>query len=212
MTEHAAYGEDFRMVQEAPETLDALLPRYVLDFPAVERKPELLLRELLSRGHYRLLAVRSRETGACAAYLMGYPVGGTRHFFLDFFAVEPGFRGCGLGAWTLRTLGATLGVDGLFFELEIPAEDAARDDPRVRRLDFYKRLGAFSLPVDYALLLEDGTLFPMLFCCLPFVAETPDLRAVREAVSTAYEYTYGIMPEAYPGWRATLARILESLG
>ena len=132
MADYAAYDNHYRVVPEQAEVLDRLLPHYVRDFLAVERKSEPLLRELLRRGQYRILSVRTQETGTHAAYLMGYPVEGERFFFLDFFAVDPAFRGGGLGAWTLRTLGKLLGVEGLFFELEIPGEEAMNKAARGR--------------------------------------------------------------------------------
>jgi GNAT superfamily N-acetyltransferase len=199
------------VVPEQAEALDALLAHYVRDFLAAERKSEELLRELLLRGRYRILTVRLQETGACAAYLMGYPVDGGRYFFLDFFAVDPAFRGGGLGGWTLRSLAGLLGVEGLFFELEIPGEDAPPYEESVRRIGFYERLGAYRLPVDYALLLGDGTLFPMYFYYLPFTAGRPDRASVEEAIRVTFDHTYGVMPLAFPGWRTTLAEILGSL-
>lgn len=212
MADYAAYEARYRVVPEQAEALDGLLIHYVRDFLAVERKSVELLRELLLRGRYRIFTVRLRETDACAAYLMGYPVDGGRYFFLDFFAVDPAFRGRGLGGWTLHALAGLLGVEGLFFELEIPGEDAAPYEESVRRIGFYERLGAYRLPVDYALLLGDGTLFPMYFYFLPYTAARPERVSVEEAIMVAFEYTYGVMPSAYPGWRATLATILGSLG
>lgn len=212
MADYAVYDERYRMVAEQAGTLDELLPHYVRDFIALERKSEELLRELLLRGRYRIFTVRSRETGTCAAYLMGYPVEGDQYFFLDFFAVDPAFRGGGLGAWTLRTLSGLLGVDGLFFELEIPGEDAEPEDQSVRRIGFYERLGACRLPVEYALLLGDGSLFPMYFYYLPFTAGMPERVSVKEAITVTFDYTYGVMPAAYPQWRQTLVAILGTVG
>ena len=211
MADYAAYDKRYRLAAEQPEALDRLLPHYVRDFLAVERKSEALLRELLRRGQYRILSVHSQETGTHAAYLMGYPVDGERYFFLDFFAVDPAFRGGGLGKWTLLTLGAMLGVEGLFFELEIPGELAQPHDESVRRIGFYDRLGAHRLPVEYALLHGDGSLFPMYFYYLPFVSELPDRGSIKEAIAVAYDYTYSFVTAEYPRWRETLASILSTV-
>jgi ribosomal protein S18 acetylase RimI-like enzyme len=211
MADTAEYDRRYKLAVEQPEALDRLLPHYVLDFLPVERKSEALLRELLRRGQYRIFSVCTQDTGAYAAYLMGYPVDGDRYFFLDFFAVDPAFRGGGLGKWTLLTLGAMLGVDGLFFELEIPGEDAQPHEETVRRVAFYDRLGAHRLPVEYALLHADGSLFPMYFYYLPFAGGMPDRGAVKEAIAVAYDYTYGFVPADYPRWRQTLAFILATV-
>ena len=40
----------------------------------------------------------------------------------------------------------------------------------------------------------------------------PDRLSVREAITVAYDYTCGVMPAAYPGWRQTLADILATVG
>jgi GNAT superfamily N-acetyltransferase len=211
MADYTAYDERYRVAPEPAGALDGLMLHYVRDFLAVERKSETLLRELLERGQYRIYSVRSQETDVRAAYLMGYPVDGSRYFFLDFFAVDPAFRGGGLGAWTLRTLAALLGVDGLFFELEIPAEDAAPYDESVRRIGFYERLGACRLPVEYALLLDDGSLYPMYFYYLPISPGMPDRASVKEAIAVTFDYTYGVMPATYPKWRQTLVDILGTV-
>ncbi len=211
MADYAEYDRRYRLAAEQPGALDRLLPHYVRDFLPVERKSEDLLRDLLRRGQYRIFSVHSQETGAYAAYLMGYPVEGERYFFLDFFAVDPAFRGGGLGKWTLLTLGAMLGVDGLFFELEIPGEAAQPHDESVRRIAFYDRLGAHRLPVEYALMHADGSLFPMYFYYLPFAGGVPDRSSVKEAIAVAYDYTYSLTPAEYPRWRQTLALILATV-
>ncbi len=211
MADYATYDERYRVAPEPPGALDRILPHYVRDFLAVERKSEALLRELLQRGQYRIISVLSQETGRHAAYLMGYPVDGGRYFFLDFFAVDPAFRGGGLGAWTLRSLAGLLGVDGLFFELEIPVEDAHPTEESVRRIAFYERLGAFRLPVEYSLLLGDGSLYPMHFYYLPFNGALPDRDSVKEAIATTFDYTYGVMPAEYPRWRQALSDILRTV-
>ena len=201
----------FRLAAEPAAGLDEILPGYLRDFPAEERKPEMLLRRLLGSGPYRLMTVRETATNARAAYLMGYPVDRGRCFFLDFLAVEPAFRGTGVGSWTVRALAEAVAADGLFLELEIPGPDEGQTGERTRRLRFYERMGAFRLPVDYGLLQEDGGLFPMLLYYLPHRAAAPGLDAVEDALSMTFSITYGLLPERYPTWRAALAKALASV-
>ena len=209
--EREEFESRFRLVTEPAAALDAVLPGYLRDFPAEERKPEVLLRRLLAGGGYRLMTVRETVTNVRAAYLMGYPVDRGRCFFLDFLAVEPAFRGTGVGSWTVRALAETAGADGLFLELEIPGPDEGQAGERVRRLRFYERMGAFRLRVDYGLLQEDGGVFPMLLYYLPHRAAAPGRDAVEDALSRTFSITYGLLPERYPNWRAALARVLASV-
>lgn len=211
MSSYAPMEERVLLTAEPPAALDTFYADYAADFPAEERKSRVLLEELLRRGAYRIIGARDRESGALAAYLMGYPVCEGHHFWLDFYAVRRAGRGAGLGSWILRNLHRIVPCEGLFIEVDPVRPDDGDDSPAVRRIRFYERMGAWPLPVDYSLLLEDGSLFPMLLYYLPWTGTAPDRAAVATAITTTFEYTYGVMPEAYPIWRDTLAMILGTV-
>ena len=199
-------GSPWTMALEPPAAFGEIYPHYLRDFPAPVRKSRALAGELLHRGHYRIVTARRRDDASLAAYAMGYPVNGGRCFWLDFFAVVPERRGAGLGEWFLRNLPRVLPMRGMFLEIEFP-----ETPDQQKRVRFYKRMGAFPLPLDYALLPEGGGLLPMMLYYLPCGPGRPDGPAVARAVTTTFEHTYGVMPEPYPHWRERLDGILATL-
>ncbi|MDR3085052.1 MAG: GNAT family N-acetyltransferase [Christensenellaceae bacterium] len=129
------------------------------DFPRSELRPLLSIKTLLRSANYSLL--KWTENGEMLAYATLIHGEGIRGALLDYFAVEEGRRGQGIGGRFLSELRGFLRADGIVIESELPeaAEDPAERSLRERRIAFYERCGAersslgwrvFS--VDYALL------------------------------------------------------------
>ncbi|MDR2514883.1 MAG: GNAT family N-acetyltransferase [Christensenellaceae bacterium] len=132
------------------------------DFPRAELRPLFWIKALLASGNYSLLTwSENGEMLAYAALIHGDGIGGV---LLDYFAVEEGSRGQGIGGRFLGELRAYLGEEGkagLLIESELPksAQNAEERAIRERRIAFYARCGAEQtglgwrvFSVDYALL------------------------------------------------------------
>ncbi|MDR1062083.1 MAG: hypothetical protein LBL83_12960 [Clostridiales bacterium] len=132
----------------------------VRDFPVAERRPLHSIRSLYKKGNYAGIALKKDGAlQAYAAFLHDASIGGV---LLDYFAVERGLRGGGIGSGFLRRLrGLWDGKAGIIIESELPEQARAPGEraTRDRRLAFYVRAGAALSParwrafgVDYNIL------------------------------------------------------------
>jgi GNAT superfamily N-acetyltransferase len=65
---------------------------------------------------------------------------------LDYFAIAPHRRGCGIGAAALDLLKKKYSGRALLIEIEDPDDDCDNPEIRRRRLSFYKRCGMNIMP------------------------------------------------------------------
>lgn len=134
------------------------------DFPRNELKPLSMLEKLTEQGINSVWAVE--QEGALIAYYVLARLSGASVVLLEYFAVEPAFRGSGVGTKVLRWLVNRLREgEYLLIESEWPPSAATEKERAVRerRLDFYRRCGAKwsgvcgrLCGVDYALMTIGG--------------------------------------------------------
>ena len=129
-------------------------------FPRNERRPLYLLRKLFDNGRYLCLVYE--EENQVIAYATFIHDDAMSSVLLDYFAVDEGRRGCGIGD-KLISFAREYWRDkaGIIIECETPDSAKNEDawDLRKRRIDFYLRTGAEKSParwrlfgVDYAVL------------------------------------------------------------
>jgi GNAT superfamily N-acetyltransferase len=118
----------------------ALLRIYTSSIPASERKREAALRAMLQRPDYTFLLARAGDTVAGFSILARISADAA---LLEYMAVDPGRRGCGIGTELFResTAPAVIGVRSLLIEVDEPGSDAPERDPLRRRIGFYRRQG-----------------------------------------------------------------------
>lgn len=142
----------------AEDELPGMYPWIKANFPDDERRPLAMMRRLLRRGLYEVLALE--EAGTPVAYALSLLPKDSRAVLLDYLVVDPARRGQGLGGTVLTMLRDWYAAraDAIFIESEAPA---TAPDPvmAARRIRFYERTGAVLLPfhvllfgVDYAML------------------------------------------------------------
>jgi ribosomal protein S18 acetylase RimI-like enzyme len=126
-------------------SLGRLYAIYLDSFPPAERAPFEGLVEEIESGRYRLLTVR--EGGTLRGFALSMSLSGLDVHLLAYLAVERPYRNRGLGARLLQTLIDSLGsqgnVSGLLIEVDPEEAEDGRDvSMALRRIQFYKRLGA----------------------------------------------------------------------
>lgn len=110
---------------------------YLRAFPARERKPFGRITAMVREGRADLWTIRlgGRFAGFAAT------VNGPELVLLDYFAVEPGLRGRGVGSQALRGLLAQYKDRGVFVEIESTLEPAKNGSEREKRKQFYVNCG-----------------------------------------------------------------------
>ena len=165
-------------IDEIRKTYRAHLKR---DFLPEELKPLAAIERSYRRGEYLCLGAFGGEDMAGYAFF----VFSGRTCLLDYFAVLPDRRGCGIGSSFIRHLGTT-GIrercDILVIEIENPrfAEDEEDRNTRTKRLDFYLRCGMINSGVE-------ALVFGVEYLILEYPLERVH---TREEVASSYDELY----------------------
>lgn len=112
-------------------------------FPAIERKPFPLLLERQEQGTVEILIIVAREEALERPVGLAICAFGGDLVLLDYFAMDPGTRGQGMGGEALKLLQNRYGRGGkrFFLEIEPPDPAAENNSQRIRRKRFYERHG-----------------------------------------------------------------------
>ncbi len=149
--------------------------RMEADFPPEELRPFSSIRELTGEGKYKSFGCFEEGLGAYGTFL------------LDYFAVDAGRRGQGIGTRGLRMLGEAargLGAGFLLIEVESleSAETPAQTEERTRRIQFYNGCGCRETAV-YSWLF--GVEYQILV--LPLGDRMPGADEVQESLKQVYQ-------------------------
>lgn len=112
-------------------------------FPVSERKPFSIIVNMYRKGKTDLWCIRKGRQFAGFAST----VNGDSLILLDYFAVTPHLRGCGIGRTALLQLMKHYSGQGLFVEIENAAQPGADQSQRIRRKAFYLQCGMEDLKV-----------------------------------------------------------------
>lgn len=131
---------------------------YESSFPVDERMPVGEIRQMLQRGAI-LLHKTLNKSNELLCFSLTFSAPSSDFLLLSYIATDPTKRSGGFGSKHMRRLIEILKAlypnhMGLFLEIESTKEtglDAATQKARVRRLDFYQRLGAKRLCKKYLL-------------------------------------------------------------
>ena len=165
------------------ELKDIYVPCLTRDFPANELMPLSRMEDLTRRGAQRTYGLyEGDELCAYGVFILG---DNTCAALLNYFAVEPQFRGKGVGTKVLEML---CGAQGLFaeyilFEVEAPrfSRDQQELELRQRRIRFYLHCGARRTAVDSRLF---GVDYQIMF--LPRTDYIPEDEEVRREMENLY--------------------------
>lgn len=130
------------------EQLNQIKELYEASFPKSEKKPFGLMVELQKQGLCEMLAIEDEEGKFCGLAIMILAAGLA---LLDYFAIDPGCQGGGMGSAALQELRERYGSDKIVVEIErttgAEAEAAENAQDRIRRKAFYLRNGM--VPVGF---------------------------------------------------------------
>lgn len=160
--------------------LSEVYPLMVKEFPQNELKKYEVFEKLVDKGQYDIVLAYD-ETLIGYAFVLR--IEETKKLWLDFIAILPEFQSMGYGSLFFKELYKRYlsTYNGMFFEVEIPENNAVN---QLRRVQYYTRLGAEILPVNYALPTYEGP-FPMY---LMYLGEA--LACIKDSVIGAFNYIH----------------------
>ncbi len=145
----AAY-EEIEIVSAQSPAFDAFYAIYEEALPAGERKSRGALAALVARRDYSVLALVAE--GTVRAFAIVFLSATADVGLLEYMATEKGWRNARLGERLFHAARARMGDRVMLVEVDSEREDAKDRDIRVRRKDFYLRLGCKQIAgVDYVM-------------------------------------------------------------
>ncbi|AQP52960.1 hypothetical protein CBF34_05765 [Vagococcus penaei] len=133
------------------ELSDIYLTFMVNDFPADELKPLALIQKLMKQGRYACYILEKENE--CLGYAC-FVWQDEKFKLLDYFAVNPKYRGQGIGSQMITWMKDQRIADTIILECEDPIVATTTEEKsiRERRLDFYFKNGAIKTSLQYNLL------------------------------------------------------------
>ena len=182
--------QNMEIVEGSINDLKDVFTRLEVDFNSNERKDYAHLELLMMKNRYKLLLAKHTIFNEIIGYAFIYRIDNDTFLWLDYLAIDSQFRDGGYGSFFFNAITENQKEEtlGVFLEVEIPGEiDGEAKDKQNRRIQFYERLGAIRLELDYQLPTIEGG-YPMYLYFKP----CRSLRAlpkeqIREAIRTVFE-------------------------
>lgn len=148
---------------EKSDKFDDIYSDMCTQFPRVELKTYQRFRELFNNPCYELYVAKSKEKPA--GYVIFFNDVETKTIWVDYIAVFKEFHSQGFGHKIFSALKSYFcNLYGCWLEVEKPSE---KDINTLRRIKFYKSLGAVKTSCNYLYPNENGYL-PMDLYFMPF--------------------------------------------
>ncbi|MED4226481.1 GNAT family N-acetyltransferase [Neobacillus cucumis] len=151
---------NIEIVDGGIDDLTFIYQHFINDFAIDELKNYEQLELLITRKNYKLLLVKDRTSKEIVGYAFIYELEHLNAIWLDYMAIINKFRNRSYGTLLFDKIThyKENGL-GVFIEVEIP-EEGHNKEIQLRRINFYERLGAKCLPIDYEFPTKNGG-FPM---------------------------------------------------
>ncbi len=189
--------DDVDILEGSTSELNEVYEMYIKDFPVNERKTYDDIQELMKDGKYKLLIMKHRTFQEPLGYAFIYVMPCIQTLWLDYVAIHRAYRGRGYGSSFFNSI-MQYGSDkilGMFMEVEMAnAKDERIKKTQLKRIEFYERLGAKRLELNYILPTADGG-FPMHLYFKPShsIKVVPDF-ALKQSIASVYEYIHRDIP------------------
>lgn len=129
-----------QIIDKDSELLNPIKYIYHTSFPEEEMRPWENIIEMIDNGSpfFRMIAVTDNN-GVLVGFYTIWRFPGS--FYIEHLAIDPGFRGNGIGGKIIAHILEEAGDTPVVLEVELP--DANEDAPR--RISFYKKCGFLSM-------------------------------------------------------------------
>lgn len=194
------------------DDLDKIFARFERDFPSQERIDRAHLELLMSKGRYHLLLAQHRVFEITIGYAFLYEPEDPSIIWLDYMAIDERFQSAGYGTLLFNKLAEHRpGSLGVFLEVEkVESADPQERRDQERRIEFYHRLGAKRVDVDYLYPgATGGTPMNLYIRPAPGVHILPHDQ-LKRAVGAAYDYIHGDVADREVQLQKFLPQIVDT--
>lgn len=175
------------------EGFEAFYAIYALSFPLSEQKSKEALLAMLTSNHYTIFI--AYETTQCVGFCIIFHPLHLDFYLLEYMATRQEIRGKGIGSilltQSIQALYQTHGQKPLLIEIDSPEVDSDDPEIRVKREQFYRKIGCLKLdPFDYILGLKSTLTAPPM----ELLVYHPSLRSIpKETLQIWLENIYTLV-------------------
>lgn len=174
---------------------DGLLRVYTAAHPASERKSADALRQMIERPEYLFLAVTEAEV--VVGFAIAIALADCDGVLIEYMAVDAEHRGRGIGKLLFRAIAGWPEALDRFLLAEVDSAAAAlsQGDDRVRRKNFYRRLGCRQIEGLVYVMPPVTSAVPPPMDVLVYRRELPacvEKEHVRRWLEAIYAQVYGV--------------------
>lgn len=180
---------DIEIIEGTINDLTNLYSNFERDFPQNERKSIEHLEMLMLKNQYKLLLAKHKLFDEIVGYALVYTMENPKVLWLDYMAIEDKYQNAGYGTLLFNKIIECEGDgrSGMFLEVEIPINN---DKDQHRRVQFYERLGAKCLSIDYKLPTNDGGIKMNLFYKSISNDKLLPTDIIKKAIASTYNYVH----------------------
>ncbi len=151
-----------QLIEKTHVNLDILYSELQKQFPQSELKEKNIFTEILELPNYKIFDIVNEEGINCGYFtFLELP---DKTILVDYIAIFKEFHSKGYGSKTFECIKTELSYQGCYLEVE---KENPQDINTIRRINFYKKLGAKLLDINYIYPNIEGGL-PMDLYFMPF--------------------------------------------
>jgi GNAT superfamily N-acetyltransferase len=180
------------LVSSTSPEFDEFFAIYEEALPAAERKSRDAIAQILERNDYKIYVVQSQSH--VVAFSIVFMSNTSPVALLEYMATKKGMRNAGLGARLFEHAVEAKGERTLLVEVDSEREQAKDNDLRVRRKNFYLRLGCKQIQgLDYLMPQVSDARPPVMDLLYYSSGEelTIDQSTLRSWLGAIYSEVYG---------------------
>ncbi|WBW95551.1 GNAT family N-acetyltransferase [Oceanirhabdus sp. W0125-5] len=181
------------IIEGSIDDLNIIYERYEKDFPADERKDRKQLESLMGGYKYKLLIAKDFILKEILGYAFIYENENSRVIWIDYIAIYPKFQSKGYGTLFFnKIIERRNNVKGIMVEVE-EANHVNKKirEKQKRRIDFYKRIGAHRLNIDYYLPIKDGSIPLDLYFIPKEGVKYLSKEVLRNQIYSVFQFIHG---------------------
>ena len=185
----------FEVTKGSISDLDIIYPKFQKHFPENERKSFSQLKELMNKGSYKLLLVKTRDMQEVViGYAFIYCIDDPKALWLDYIAINEEYQNKGIGSMVFNHLVNCKSDEclGMFMEIEKVVDN---DLNQKKRIAFYERLGAVNLGMKYLLPTDEGGYDMHLFFRIFGKTNTLCSTTIKKAIKSTHNYIHSDINE-----------------
>ncbi len=172
---------EFKEEQDKISSFNSIYGKIEKQFPISERKPENSLKKILTNKRYKVFNILENSS-ECGYFTFFEFMDNT--ILIDYFAIYPQYHSNGFGTKAFELMKKTFSYKGCFLEVE---KINHKEPNTIRRINFYTKLGAIKLDINYLYPNSEGYL-PMDLYFMPFKNKyCPERTNVMKNIEEAFK-------------------------